>query len=392
MLLGTTFERAVGFVAGNDNIKRIGGGKSERRHHEDGARFKAGRGSWIGGQSHSVGNQINAVARLREIKGNREKYQVKRAKCRESASLPEEVGEDFAGFAQQAVVKEPQVHGGFGADVTGFGVAASMCRKACGRLDGAGSADGEEDGAVVESGVNFVHIVGNFAEPADVRTNLSATFATWESGGRLVVELSVFKGRAGTGIAAGFEEFAVHVNHAGGTAALVKVVDILGAKEQAVLQFALNSSNRQVCGIRLGLGGVPAAHGIKTPDELRIASPSDGCGDIFDAVIAPKAISITEGGNAALGGDTGTGEDEEAVGGSEFEIGHRNKDTGSVEVAEERERDKEQRSARGGDLNGKTKSRAPSPLDRKSPPFVQTAHKGWGTLKPSDAGLRRKSR
>ncbi len=53
------------------------------------------------------------------------------------------------------------------------------------------------------------------------------------------MERSVGERRAGTGIAAALEEFSVHVEDALRTCEFVEVVNVLGAKEEAVLQRLL---------------------------------------------------------------------------------------------------------------------------------------------------------
>ena len=61
------------------------------------------------------------------------------------------------------------------------------------------------------------------------------------------------------------------------------------------------------------MDGVTAAHGVEIPDETRVAMPGVRRGDFFEAVVAPEAVGVTEGRDAALCGDAGTGEEEEAV-------------------------------------------------------------------------------
>lgn len=111
-------------------------------------------------------------------------------------------------------MKEAEIGGRLGAGVVGLRMASGMGSETGGGFDGAGSADGEEDGAVVEGAEDFIEVEGSFAEPADVRADLSAAFATRDGGG-LFVELRIFKRRARARIAAGFEKFAVHVDDVG---------------------------------------------------------------------------------------------------------------------------------------------------------------------------------
>jgi hypothetical protein len=70
---------------------------------------------------------------------------------------------------------------------------------------------------------------------------------------------------------------------------------------------------RFVAWIGLGGEGVSATHGVEAPDEFGVGFPSFGSGYVFDAVAVPEASGASEGGQAAFGGDSGSGEDEEAV-------------------------------------------------------------------------------
>ena len=228
-------------------------------------------------------------------------------------ALQKEVGENFAGFAEEALMEETEIGGRFGADVMGFGVTRSVGRKAGGGFDSAGRADGKEDRAIVESGKDFAKLERSLAEPADVRANLSAAWTARNFGGGLV-ESCVFERRAGACVAAGFEELAVHVQDTRRAGLFVEIVDVLRAKEQAVGEFLLQCGHGVVGGVRSGVGGSAAAHGVKIPDRVRVAAPGLRGGDLFETVVAPDSPSIAEGGDAAFGGDAGPGEEEDAVG------------------------------------------------------------------------------
>ena len=127
------------------------------------------------------------------------------------------------------------VGGLFGSDVEGFGVWPGVSREAGGGFDAAGSADGEEERRFIESGENAIEVERSFAKPADVR----ADFATAGARGKFArgfVEFDVVERRTGAGVAAAFEEFAVHVHDARGACLLVKVVDVLCAEEETIGQ------------------------------------------------------------------------------------------------------------------------------------------------------------
>ena len=74
-------------------------------------------------------------------------------------------------------------------------MALGVRSEAGGGFDGAGSANGEEDGAAVDGGKDAIEVERNFAEPADVWTDLGATGAARKFRGRYV-EGSVVEGSA----------------------------------------------------------------------------------------------------------------------------------------------------------------------------------------------------
>ena len=92
-----------------------------------------------------------------------------------------------------------------------------------------------------------------------------------------------------------------------GAGLFVEVVDILRAKEETIGEGAFESGQSEVGGIWFCSCGSFAAHGIKMPDEMRVAMPSFGRGDVLDAVVVPKAARIAESGEAAFGADACAG-------------------------------------------------------------------------------------
>jgi len=224
----------------------------------------------------------------------------------------------LAGFAKETLPEDAEVDRRFRADIVRFGVTGGVCRETGGRFDGAGSANGKEGRAMVEGGVDLVEIIRDFTKPANVWANLRAAIATGNGGGRLV-ELRVVKGRTGTGFAARFEKFAVHMDRTGRAGQFMEIVDVLRAEEEPVRESVLEGGDGLMGGIGPGVDRFAAAHGVEIPDKVRIAAPCGGSGDVFETVVAPQAIGVAEGGDAALGGDAGAGEEEEAIGGGNGE-------------------------------------------------------------------------
>src|SRR5882757_844539 len=145
-----------------------------------------------------------------------------------------ELGQGFGGGAEDDFVEGVEVEGFFGAYVDGADASlVGNVNEAGSGIDGAGGADDEENGGAVEFAVDGVHVERDFAEPDDVRADSGvAGFADGEVIGAFVEGLvgEVFVGTS----AAGLEEAAVHVVDAVRAGALVEVVDVLGAKVEAV--------------------------------------------------------------------------------------------------------------------------------------------------------------
>jgi hypothetical protein len=84
-----------------------------------------------------------------------------------------------------------------------------------------------------------------------VRANPAAAFASGNLGWRLV-EIRVVKGSAAASVATALEKFSVHVDNVPRTRLLVKVVHVLGADEETVLQSVFKIGEGEVRRIRFG--------------------------------------------------------------------------------------------------------------------------------------------
>jgi hypothetical protein len=235
----------------------------------------------------------------------------------------EESGEDFAGIAFDYLSEGVGVEWGLGADVDGAGsILFCPVDEAGGGVDGAGGTDDEHQRGFVDLFADAVHLVGNFTEEDDVGAEAASAGAAAYLG-EARVEGVVWNGRrAAVALAVCLVKFAMHVEKAVGAGALVEVVDVLCAEEEAVADSLLEFGEGVVGGVGLGFGSVGAAFGIELPDEFGIASPGIGCADVFNAIAGPEAVVGAEGGQAALGADAGAGEDEYAVGGGDGDLTH----------------------------------------------------------------------
>lgn len=187
-----------------------------------------------------------------------------------------------------------------------------MSSEAGSGLDGAGSADGEEDLAIVESSKNAIEMKWSLAKPADVRPDFAAAGAQRKFG-RGFVELRVVERRPRAGIAAAFEELSVHVNDVRGASLFVEIVDILRAEEQTVGERLLEIGKGEMGGIGFGSRSNEAAHGVEVPDQTSIAVPGLRRGNIFEAVVAPEATDIAKRGDSTFRAHAGARQNENAV-------------------------------------------------------------------------------
>jgi hypothetical protein len=101
---------------------------------------------------------------------------------------------------------------------------------------------------------------------------------------------------AATVFAAGLGEFSVHMEEANGASALVQVINVLRAEEEAVAELSFELGESDVTGV--GLGGLRgrSACGIELPYEGGIALPGFGSADVIKVMAGPEAVRGAEGG------------------------------------------------------------------------------------------------
>ena len=100
----------------------------------------------------------------------------------------------------------------------------------------------------------------------------------------------------------------MHVVHAPRAAALVQVVDVLGDQEQVVAEQGLQPRQRRVRGVRLHPRESGPALVVEALHHKRVGVEGLRRGDILGPVPLPETVRVTERGQPALRGDTGTGE------------------------------------------------------------------------------------
>ncbi len=74
-----------------------------------------------------------------------------------------------------------------------------------------------------------------------------------------------------------------------------------------LVELLLDFCEGDVGGVGLGGEGVAATLGVEAPDQGGVGLPGFGGCDLFDAVAVPEASGAAEGGEAAFGGDAGSG-------------------------------------------------------------------------------------
>ena len=120
---------------------------------------------------------------------------------------------------------------------------------------------------------------------------------------------------------------------------LVEVVYILGAEVEVFrvgfCELLLDFREGEVGGVGLGGAGVSTTLGVEAPDEGRVGVPCFGGGDVFDSMAVPEASRAAECGEAAFGGDSGAGEDEQAVAGGELHVNETRKVGLRYEISDE---------------------------------------------------------
>ncbi len=168
------------------------------------------------------------------------------------------------------------VRGFFGSHINSSSATAHMRGDKARRwLHNSRCSDSHEDGALLQRMEDAIQLEWHFAEPADVRANPTAAFASWDFGWRFV-EIGVGKWSAAASVAAALEKLPVHVDDVSQTCLLVKAVDVLGADEKAILHSVLKIRDGEVSRIRFGCRSNPPPHGIGLPHQPGIASPCMG--------------------------------------------------------------------------------------------------------------------
>ncbi len=173
---------------------------------------------------------------------------------------------------------------------------AGLVNEAGGGIDGAGGAYDEHERSLIDLALDAIHAEWDFSEEDDVRAEKSAAGAATNVGEDAVDGMVFYGWAAATVFAAGLGEFSVHMEEANGAGALVQVVNVLRAEEEAVAELSFELGESDVTGV--GLGGLRgrSACGIELPYEGGIALPGFGSADVIKVMAGPEAVRGAEGG------------------------------------------------------------------------------------------------
>ena len=106
----------------------------------------------------------------------------------------------------------------------------------------------------------------------------------------------------------------------------MQVVDVLRDQQKLALPTIFQLGQGQMPCIRRDgrITQLGATHVVEALYQRRITGEAFGRGYLFDAVVFPEAVSGAEGANAALGGDTGAGENDD------IGLGHAGSEAGAL--------------------------------------------------------------
>ncbi len=90
----------------------------------------------------------------------------------------------------------------------------------------------------------------------------------------------------------------------------MKIVDILGDKQELTPVAPLQFSQRMMRCVRLGGAHALAAQVVELVHQCRVADIGLRCRYVFDLIAGPKAVTVAERPKPTLGRDTGPSQDD----------------------------------------------------------------------------------
>ncbi len=211
---------------------------------------------------------------------------------------------------------------GFGKQIVAFGRfeieldgmrAGVLCLfdKACGGIDIAAGADGDEQVAGADRGFDFIHPVGEFTEPDDVGPHETGdvTGKAGDCGGKVVMPFALGCRNWCTECCG---QFAVHVKQLSRTGTLVQVIDVLRHQQEIAGKFALQPRQCDMRGVRLHVGHAPAAFVVELMDQARGSSLETlRCRHVAVVDPRPDAVLVAKRVDTGFCRNAGAGEDDD---------------------------------------------------------------------------------
>jgi hypothetical protein len=225
----------------------------------------------------------------------------------------QESGQYLCGCAQNNLVEAAGVERLLRADICGADapLLGSVYEARCG-IDRTRRAYNKKGSGAFEFLVDAFHVERNFTEPDDMRTHGCATIEAFGKLSRCLVQLLIRAVHIAPN-ASRLEKCAVHVMDPTGPCALVKVINVLSAEIEPVVQLHFDLSKGNVGSIWLGSKGIPTTHGVELPDEFGIGVPGFGRRNLLDTVPLPEPAGAAKGSEPTLCGDSGARENKEAI-------------------------------------------------------------------------------
>ncbi len=166
------------------------------------------------------------------------------------------------------------------------------------RIDIPRCADGDEQRTIVERFADVFLLKRHFAEPNDMGPHGARVSAY--AAHHLDAQVARMGAHIATGIAAGFAQFAMHMDKIPAAGTFMQIVDILGHDQDFGWLIGLKVGNGFMRCVRSNLWRSERLSPdiIKCMNPVRILGEGLGSRDIFDIVLRPNSIFIAKGCNS----------------------------------------------------------------------------------------------
>jgi hypothetical protein len=111
-------------------------------------------------------------------------------------------------------------------------------------------------------------------------------------------------------VLARLHHLAVQVEHMTAAALLVEVVEVL--RDDLDIELPLQRTDELVTAVGLAVHVLTPKHVVEIKQLGRMCQPRLVRTNLFDAVLLPESVTVTEGGDTALGTHAGTGQENQS--------------------------------------------------------------------------------